>query len=139
MNTVLSFPAERCRRGELKEHGHHCFVIPFPCAQRPDGQPSVRQRTKSATAKAKDKHGKPYTMKTPNHPSTPVLRRMELLLKALGEARGGEALPWDYAAKLLSGTGGMDRLECATVFELERVMMMLQTEMAQAAWDAEEV
>jgi hypothetical protein len=131
METVLRFPIEHCRKGEPARQGHNCLVIPFPrLSQIVPGQRAPQKPAR------KDRHGRPATLKDANHPATPVLKRMELLLKELGEA-WGEPVSWDYAAMKLERLTGINRLESATVFELQKVMILLQTDITEASQQAE--
>jgi len=74
-------------------------------------------------------------MRDTDHPTTPVLKNMELLLKKLSKA-WGKTVSWDYAAKKLERLTGVNRLEGATFFELQKVMSLLESEETEAARSA---
>ena len=126
MAVILKFSIESTTPAQSAERGHQCLIIPFPRLERRLAESAPEKPLKNKRQpKAKDRHGKPKSMKDASNPITPTLRRIEAILTNFGEARG-RYVPWDYAAAILRKHTGLDCLDTATVGELQKVMIALE-------------
>lgn len=84
-----------------------------------------------------DRHGRPMTLTCGrDHPTVPIMRKIEALLSELGRAKG-RYVPWDYAASILKRQTGCNCLDATDVQALGNVVAALNNTLKSARRKAE--